>query len=259
MTPPTARPTCPLPREAGVTLLEVVLAVTLSAGIIGATMAFYHRALYVRDRLEFRLQAVESNRRVMDRITGELRAAMSYPFLGIGMEGTSDEISFITVGLPGAAAWAVRQDDQDPIPPTHDLSMVGYRLRIDEEQEGSESAVMGLERSVKKVLTTEVAEEDRDIERALLSPHVRYIGFRYWQDGEWLEDWSDQALPKAVEITLGAEPLEGNDKTEDYQWEVFRRVVYIPAWGYGGQRRDGSAPDSDQETPGGPPRREGRT
>jgi len=216
-----------LTERRGVTLLEVVLAVSISVGIIPAAIGFYHQAIKVRESLERKIQAVESTRRTMEIITNELRSGIADPGIGMGLQGSSDELTLLSVSLPGPETWAVQTNDEEPIPPTHDLVIVGYRLGMEEDESG-DILVAGLERTVQRILTARVTEEEQDIETVLLSPHIMYVNFRYWDNGTWAETWSETALPQAVEVTLGTEPLEEGEDPEDYPYEAFRRVVYIP-------------------------------
>ena len=219
---------CVRSTRGGMTLLEVVLAVTISVGLMGSVLGFYHHALDVRESLERKIQAVESTRRAMERITDELRSAIGDPTIGIGLEGLADELTFVCVNLPGPGTWAIRTGDEEPVPPSHDLAIVGYRLRIEEEDQSGETVVAGLERTVQRILTMRVTEEEQDIGTSLLGPDIAFVGFRYWDDGTWVETWSGSDLPRAIEITLGTEPLDEGDDPEEYQYEVFRRVVYLP-------------------------------
>jgi len=237
----------------GMTLIEVVLALALSAGLMGAALAFYNRAVAVRTGLEDRIRIIEGERMIMERITNELRGAMTYPFLGMGMEGGAEEIRFINPTLPGPAVWAVRKSTDEPVAPQQDLQIVEYRLRGHEDEETGQWVIDGLERTRQKIISaltvegppdersdsTDPDEEswDRNVESALLCGGIKFLAFRYFQDGIWLESWAGGDLPVAVEITMGLEPLPEDTPPEEYPYPVFRRVVYLP--GAGGARRGG--------------------
>lgn len=45
---------------------------------------------------------------------------------------------------------------------------------------------------------------------------------------EWQETWTGPGLPQAVEVSLGTEPLPPDTAPEDYPYELFRRVIYLP-------------------------------
>lgn len=216
-------------RYRGITLLESVLALSLSVGLMGTVLGLYRHMLDTRTDIVQDVQLTTSERIVMDRITGELRASMVYPFLGFGMEGQPQEMKFISVALPGPAAWAVRQTTDDPIPPEVDLQMVGYRLRVVEDEEGL-LHVEGLERTSQKILAAREAEEGEEIEVHLLAPQIKFLWLRYWQGEEWVDTWTDNGLPLAVEINLGTDVLPEDMEPADYvlEYDTFRRVVYVP-------------------------------
>ena len=211
----------------GMTLLEVVLAVTLTVGVVCSATAFYRCALDVRSGLEAEMRVVEARRLIMDRITNELRYALVYKFLGLGVEGSAQQVRFVSATLPGPAAWAVRKPTEAPIRPEHDLRLIGYRLRTYEDEQIGSLIVGGLERNCQKLLAVEVIEEGRTVESTLLTEHIKFIAFRYWQGGRWLESFSGD-LPLAVEITMGTEPLPAETAVADYPYATFRRVVYLP-------------------------------
>lgn len=217
-------------RHHAMTLLEVVLAIALSVGVMGAAIAFYRQAVEVRRSLEDKMRLVEAQRLVMDRIANELRSAFAHPFLQMGMEGQAGELRFISARLPGPAAWAIKKSTDDPIRPEYDLEIVGYRLRFQAAEEGGSDSVVGLERTSQKLLTAPQVEEE-NLETSLVSGAVKFIGLRYWQQGVWLPSWADERLPRAVEITLGASPLPEDTEPQDYPYEAFRRVVYLQGAG----------------------------
>ena len=223
----------------GLTLIEVVISIALTIGLMGAALGFYRHVVDVRQQFTGQLartQRTAARRMVMDRITGELRSAMVYPFLGLGMSGQAMEMRFVTAAVPHQTAWAAEGITDAPVEPEQDLRIVGYRLRYVEDEEGFE-VIEGLERSVQKTLTAQVVEEGQEVRFALMAPQIKFVRFGYWDNeaGEWLPDWEGGDLPMAVEIALGAEPLPEDMEPEEYPYETFRRVVYVP----GGSRAFG--------------------
>ncbi|MCD6303547.1 MAG: hypothetical protein J7M21_01125, partial [Planctomycetes bacterium] len=45
----------------------------------------------------------------------------------------------------------------------------------------------------------------------------------------WTDCWQDSSLPLAVEVVIGRQPLPEDVEPQDYPYEVFRRVIYVPA------------------------------
>ena len=214
--------------KSALTLLEVMLAVALTAGLMGSMLWFYHHAVSGRSSVLREVEIATAQRVIMDRITDELRGAIASRFLSLGVEGRTDEIAFLTVRLPGLAVWAEVGRAEDPPPPETDVQLVGYRLRIQQDESGA-VLIDGLERTFQKTPTARQAEEGEGVDASLLSEHIKFVGFRYWDGNAWADSWSGGDMPLAVEISLGTEPLPANTDPAEYPFETVRRTVYIPA------------------------------
>jgi type II secretory pathway component PulJ len=214
--------------RAGLTLLELVLALTLTSALAGAVMGFYHQAASLRESLLDEADFVAAERALMDRMTGELRAARAHDNAGIALEGGEMELRFVTAALPGRAAWAVPRATEEPPPAEQELRLVGFRLCEGEDETG-EPRICGLERTVQKRLTAQVAEEGGEIEVTLLTDRVRFLRLRYWDGAAWITAWSGGDLPQAVEVTVGRRPLPPETGPEDYPYETFTRLIDVPA------------------------------
>ena len=217
-------------KRKAMTLLEAVLAVSIIVAMRGGVYSFYSNTLSTRERVTEFTQRIAAKRITMGRLTAELRAAKVYPFVNTGMKGSGDSLEFITAVVPGPAAWVERSATEDPIPPEHDLRLVGYRLRKVEDEDGLEG-VEGLERTCMKVMAPMEAEEGQEIEVAFLTPHVKFLHLRYWDGSGWINSWDGGDLPGAVEIIMGFEPAEPEADPDEYPHETFRRIVYVPSAG----------------------------
>ena len=166
----------------------------------------------------------------------------------IGVSGGSDEVEFPTVCLPGPSAWA--RDDSiaanKVIQAASDVELVGYRLRPEEDDAGNVIGIVGLERSRKKeiIVSGPYEDEDENTEWALVSPHIKFLRVQYWNDQGgsgmdaskagtededlWVDIWGGGDMPKAVRVTLGFKPLPEDYEPEEYPYETFSRVIYIP-------------------------------
>jgi len=216
----------------GLTLLEVTLAVSLTVGLMGVALAFYQYVVDVREDFSSQLGTVQitnARRRVMDRMTDELRNAVTNPFLQMGLSGQATELRLITTVLPSTSVWSTRNITDEPVAPEQDLRIVGYRLRYGENEDGEE-IIEGLERTEQRIITAQVAEEGEEIRGALIGPEFLFVGLAYWDNeaGEWLDTWEGGDLPLAVEIRLGTEPLPEDMEPVDYPYPTYRRVVYVP-------------------------------
>jgi len=216
------------------TLVEVILAVSLTMGIVMAALAFYQQIISTRQAFADRLGAVEvtaARRAVMEAMTDELRSAIVYPFLQMGLTGDSESVRFMVASLPGQGAWATEDISDQPAVPRHDVRIVGYRLRYSEDPDTGEEIIEGIERTEQTVIAAATVEEGSDVTATLIAQSFKFLSLRYWdnQSGDWLETWDGREAPVAVEIVIGIEPLPENTEPADYPFETFRRVVYVPA------------------------------
>jgi type II secretory pathway component PulJ len=214
--------------RAGFTLLEIVLAVALALALIVAMLTFYQQVVQVRASLGQEIDKTIAERAVMNLLTTELRGARASRELGMGLEGSLDQMRLVTTCLPGATTWIVTASTETPPPAERDVQIVGWRLRIVEDED-SQLIIVGVERTCQKNVMARVAEEGKEIQTLLVSPRFKFIRFRYWDGNAWLETWGGGDLPGAVEIVLGEEPLPEGASPMDYPYLIFRRVVYVPA------------------------------
>lgn len=221
-------------KHRGFTLFEVVLAVALTVGIVGAMFALYFQSMKTRRRASEKMDMLLANRLAMEHITRELRAGMQLRFLKMGMEGSSEKAMWVSSQVPSPLVWAKRSAFETPPAPETDIQIVGYRLRTAANAAG-QSVIEGLERTCQKILVPIVAEEGEEndntkaIQVAFITSHVKHLRFRYWDGNGWQSSWTGGDLPGAVEITLGPQPWPADIPAEDFAGESFRRVIYIPA------------------------------
>ncbi len=213
----------------GFTLLEVVLAVTLTVGLLIGLFRFYGHATRVKTLVTAEMEQVSAVRAVMELLTKELRSAHVVRTFGQGIDGAAGRIRVATATLPSGAVWIEQgMTETSPLPPQHDIRVVGYRLRYVETEDG-DLVVAGLERTCQTLLTARETEEGRQIDVDLLTPHIRFLRLRYWDGTAWTESWQAGDLPAAVEIVLGFEPLPEGVEPVDYPYPTYRRVVAVPA------------------------------
>jgi type II secretory pathway component PulJ len=227
------------------TLLEVVLAVALAVGLVGAMFGLYFRSSSLRERANEHMDFLLAERLVMDQVTRELRSAMEFKFLRVGLEGQTDRMEFSCARLPGPSVWMESTVTEDPPPAEADVQLVGYRLRTEADETGQE-VVVGLERTCQRSLLSRQVEEadaeapgedadntalptDRaEVEVLLVTDRIRHLRLRYWDGTDWLEQWTGGDLPGAVEVTLGDRPMGEDQDESEYTGTLYRRVVYLP-------------------------------
>jgi prepilin-type N-terminal cleavage/methylation domain-containing protein len=213
----------------GFTLLEVMLAVSLALALLAALLGFYKQVADTRTAVGAEVDTISAERTVMELATVELRGAMPYPQAGLGLEGTTSEMRFATVAMPGADAWLVRTATEGTAGPSGGgLQVVGYRLGVSQDADGN-NVINGVERTSQRLATAQAAEEGKQIEVKRLAPSMRFLRLRYWNGTTWLESWSRSDLPGAVEIVMGEQPLPDGVLPMEYPYDTFRRVVYVPA------------------------------
>lgn len=220
--------------RAAFTLVEVLLAVGIIAGLLVVVLYFYQQAAELRTELLVAAERSSAARLLMDRLTAELRTARAHTFYEVPMVGDSSYLQFITTDLPSPTAWTGERLGRITRPES-DLKLVSYGTEVSRE----DTNVIGLARAEEPLveLRTAPASEavlpdiDATTNKAntiLITDAFRYIRFRYYDGYNWLESWSDTFLPKGVEVTLGSEPMPPEVELEEYPYEVFRRVIYLP-------------------------------
>jgi hypothetical protein len=236
--------------------MEVLLALTIIVGFMGAMFGLYWRSLEVRKQTNAVLDKIAAQRLVLDRISNELQTAMVYPFLQFGLAGEAGTAEWITCRLPGPGAWMAADVMESPRVPESDIQIIGYRLREGEDEDG-EMSILGLERTVQTVLAPEIVEEAEDEDSAavqvqFLTPHVKLIRFEYYDGEYWESAWTSSELPVAVKITIGDKPHDSGQSLDDYTGETMQRIVYVPGKGAGRRqsrsRDDENDPDDFEES-----------
>ena len=225
------------------TLVEVVLAISLTLGLVGAALSFNHYVQAVKRDVVADVDATMGQQRAMELMTCELRCA----FVGLletdptSFWGSGQEVDFLSTTLPGAAAWLAPEQHSAQMPPQSDVQRVTYRIRYGQTDDGA-AVVEGLERvSLSVTPAAGDAESPSPAQIDLVAPSVRFVRFRYHvgdtssgefsgvTDNGWVDDWLG-GPPLAVEITMGRNPLADGQDVYEYLAgnETFRRVVYLP-------------------------------
>src|SRR5688572_24203718 len=82
------------------TLVEVLLAVGIVAGLLVVVLFFYQQAAQLRTELLVDAERSSSARLLMERLTTELRTARAHTFYEVPLVGHATYLQFITVDLP---------------------------------------------------------------------------------------------------------------------------------------------------------------
>lgn len=233
-------------RRRGFTLIEVLLAIVIVAGLLGVVLFFYQQASSLRAELLQEADRISAARLLMDRLTTELRVARTHSYFSTPLLGDASSIQFITVGLPAASAWAGDSLGRASRPET-DLKYVRYTA----EQSGDGTNVIGIARSEEPLVEFQTAIDTSTIvstttstnrtRATLLTDQLHALRFRYWNGTAWQDSWNETRLPAAVEVTVAREAIaEETQEAEGFgamaeafgspepTEDVFRRVIYLP-------------------------------
>jgi len=217
----------------GVTLLELLLAVSLLLLTMGALFGFYGVALRATSEAsEYTMRSREA-RVILQQIARDIRqAAVSPSGGGAPLRGTMHSITIRTVSLPDPALMLEYGLDEEPPEPSADVRQIEYFLAVDEEEtdEQGNPTVVGLVRREQKRLTQRVIgldEQELTEQVRLVSPDVKYVRFRYFDGADWTDVWMGgpgNSLPQAVRIEIGFEPdpamLAGEEDTLETDFDL---------------------------------------
>lgn len=219
-------------RPPGFTLIEVLLAVGLATALLVIALVFYRQAAGLRTQIVQASEQLGAVRLTLDRLVADLRTAVPHP-----------TVSF--VGGPSTLEFA--RLAPEGFPPTP----IRVSLSTPTGQDGTNVVVRGLQRNEQSLalrstqpvtiapspgsggfLSTN-APADPGTNRPPAPPPliegIRFVRFRFWNGAAWQESWLAASPPAAVEISVGAEPLPPDVTPENYPYELFRRIVLIPA------------------------------
>ncbi len=225
---------------AGFTLLEVLLAIAIASAILAAVMFFYQQTSDLRVQLLQETQRISTVRLLMDRITSDLRCAYNHASPQDTLVGNATSITFVKTDVPSRSVWNIGAYGR-LIRPETDLRRVSYSLSS--VSEGTNTTIAGLDRVEKPLVEPHVTVEaqmnstNAPTETAVatnappLTDAIQFLHFRYWDGANWLESWDKGQLPLGVEVNLGWEPLPDDSLVEEYPYELFRRVIFLPGSG----------------------------
>jgi type II secretory pathway component PulJ len=218
----------------GFTLIEVVLAIGIAAGILMVVLFFYRQTEALRTGLLEETSRIAAARLIMERLSQELSAARSCESLQQGLSGGSDNLQFVRLDFPQPSCWT-NQTNWVAAPAPTPFRLVSYSL-----VQGTNSGGSGLLRSEKALsrrapIAVFTNEDDTSLgggispsTNGLPIAQLQFLRFRYYDGTNWLDAWSGPELPVGLEVSLGVEPLPPELTLDEYPSEVYRRVIYLP-------------------------------
>jgi type II secretory pathway pseudopilin PulG len=229
------------------TLVEVVLAILIISGIMTVLLYFYHRAAQVRQAALEEAEFLSTTRMFLEQLSSELRTARLAEDQFIGLEGTSNSLSFVCTSVPQTARWMISTNEMVNLPPTTDLKWVTYRLLggtntaeiagLDRKEElllgnaftSGTNASEFVDRAETNLMESADANATNVVVRRLpLTDKIQFLQFRYWEGTNWVESWRGLKLPAGIEVVIGQDRVPAEASSEPYPFEVFRRVIYLP-------------------------------
>lgn len=210
------------------TLIEVVLAMGITLGILAVVLFFYQQSERLRGQLLEETSRISAARLVMDRLAFELATAQRCELLGMGLRGSADTLQFARLEASPPASLT-------NAPAAFPFRWITYSLSRSTNADQPAGLVRAEEplsrKSAEPVVAEDLASADEPSPlRHDLIPNTRlqFARFRYWNGADWQESWSAPNLPAGVEISLGAEALPPDVTGEGYPFELYRRIVHLP-------------------------------
>ncbi len=215
------------PYRRGITLLEMLLAVSLLLLTMATLFLFYTVALDATGRAGKFTIRTQQARVILQQMAREVRQATTGASdKGKGIVGRMHSLTLLTSGLPDPTLMYTYGLDEKPPTPSSDVRQIEYYLAVDPDSpdEAGNPGVLGLVRREQKQLTKEVVDLDgSDVleEVRMMAPEVQFLRFRYFDGATWQDVWTGGAgsngLPQAVKIEIGYSPdvemLNGQEST----------------------------------------------
>ena len=248
-------------RRSAFTLLEVLLAVVIAAGLLSTAMYFYHKSSRFRSDLILETERIASARLILNRMSTELRSSLHHPVRNIGFKGGSNWVEFLKTEIPSEASWAMSTENSSSSAyPEAGYRLIRYELamknvidtgldnaanremienlNLDNNYDGAPGGDFpslkqgdAIDRTEQRLLTAKASTNSLAtvrIEPVRITDQLKYMQLRYLNNGNWAENWGGPNPPDGIEISLGIAPLSATNLLEEYTNHVYRRIVRIP-------------------------------
>ena len=248
-------------RRTAFTLLEVLFAVVIAAGLLATAMYFYHKSTRFRSDLILEMERIASARLILNRMSTELRSTLHHPVLNIGFKGGSNWVEFLKTEIPSEASWAMSTENSSSSAyPEAGYRLIRYELamknvidtgldnaanremienlNLDNNSDGAPGGDFpslkqgdAIDRTERRLLTAKASTNSLAtvrIEPVRITDQLKYMQLRYLNNGNWAENWGGPNPPAGIEISLGIDPLSVTNLLEEYTNHVYRRIVRIP-------------------------------
>lgn len=210
-------------KQGAFTLIELLMAATLTAMILGGAFASLSIVMKAYKELAGKTNHAEIARLILDRMRADLEAAFFSPhgdltrFVGYDqIEGdlAADSLTFISaVNKPVDTGGG-----------SSDLAEVQYYIDMDETTP---------ERwLLRRMDYTPDLDPFSGGDIALLGPHVTSLDFQYFDGQMWWPEWdSTSEIPVAVNVTIGLfEASELNEEPRPENLKTFSTTIWIACY-----------------------------
>ena len=242
------------------TLLETLLAVVIATGLLSTAMYFYQQSGKFRNDLILENEKIASARLIINNMSSELRSTLTHPRLKVGFKGGSNWVEFLKTSTPSPSSWMSSTEAASPRYPETGYRLIRYELAMrnmigdtldnqanrimienlnlnenspNNEEDNSITIKQGdaIDRIERRLLTGKINTNTTatvKIEPVRITDQLKYMQFRYLNNGLWSYQWPGPSPPQGIEISLGIEPLSSTNLLEEYTNHVFRRIIRIP-------------------------------
>jgi type II secretory pathway pseudopilin PulG len=215
------------------TLLEVLLAIAIAAGMLGVVLFFYTQTAHLRVQIFNETAKTSAARLLLDHLSSELSNARRCDSAQAGLNGGTDSIEFVRLDLPNSAGWT-NSPDPALILPASPFRLIRYSAARALGETNS-SGLVRTEEPLQNRILEPAGDGDLPVTNAVAMrrnpvsiDQCQFVRFRFWNGTAWLDSWTDPELPIGVEVNLGAEPLPEETSRDDYPYELFRRIIFLP-------------------------------
>lgn len=233
------------------TLLEILLALTLTVSLLTGVYIFYVNMMKAREAANDLTSDIQLTRIVLSRIANDIRQVAPFtPGFGVGVVGERHSITIYRYAMPETDVFDQYDPNLGNLPPAKgDLRKVTWTLLTDTEHQdvNGEPIVHGLwytnQRTLNQVVivqedgdnqdsgfslgktedgkgTIQEADVAQGLETELAAPEIKYLEFSYFDGADWVPEWKggerkENALPQAVMITVGRIPVPAEEEEFD--------------------------------------------
>jgi len=262
-------------RSDGFTLVEIMVATTISVMIIGTVYAAFRTSLNVYQRDQVRMVMLQRNRAALDRISRDLNnlfykeddeeltiIVQDYSDTETNMD--MDMLSFVTIVEPNLNDYVQSEEntkltvestdegEENALP--SDLARIIYFIgkNPDEENVLSLMRIQTTELSTEEIddmlsefQSSNLSEEMRnELNSSILIDYIAGLNIRYYDGTDWVDTWDmeeEGSLPRAVEVTLST--TDADNKGKELTQAT---VVYLPFSKSSGSEQTAEAGQSNQ-------------